>query len=667
MNRFKQYEQKRTRLAGLMLVFAMLNIFIWLPAQAATNVGVGNGTPASCTEAALNAALAAGGEITFNCGNANHTINFTNIKNISSDITIDGGGKITLSGNNATRLFSIIAENTFTLRNISIVNAPDTAAIFNAGTLVVENVTFRNNLRGAIYNAGGHVSINDSRFEENQRSAVTNENGGTLSVANSTFLNNTIPLVNTGNGGGVYNPNGHATITHSHFEGNQATDSGGAIYNSGVITIEHTTVINNSAYGGGGIANADVMVIRNSHISGNRATGVSGAGGGVLHYNQSATPSSLVIVQSTIDRNSSVVQGGGLWVSGTQATFDMTNSTVYSNTASDTGGGGLYVTSAKATLTNVTFSDNVAETSDGDNIENSNILPGTITLRNTIVNGGGCEGGVVDGDGNLEFPGTSCGFDTASADPGLGALTNNGGWTPTLAITEGGPAQNTGVNANCPATDQRGVLRAQFVTCDIGAFEWGALPILESIEPQSTLALSPTFTLVVNGSNFIPGLVPTRVLWNGDSLPTTFVNSTELHAVVAASRIVAGGVVSITVETPVIDGGVSEHTELFTIIKRDQTIDFDELEDRTLDPLTFKLDVEASSGLPVTFTATGVCAVEGNTVTLNGELGACTITAQQAGNESYNPAPDVVRSFNVINPVLMRIPQVFGPNPADLE
>jgi hypothetical protein len=271
-------------------------------------------------------------------------------------------------------------------------------------------------------------------------------------------------------------------------------------------------------------------------------------------------------------------------------------------------------------------------------------------------------GAVVDGDGNLEFPGTSCGFDTPAADPGLGALANNGGWTPTLAIAEGGPAQNTAINGTCPATDQRGVLRAQFVTCDIGAFEWGARPVLVDIEPTSTLALSPTLTLVVNGSNFIEGTPASRVLWDGEALPTTYVDSGELRATIAASRLVAGGLISITVQTAVVDGGVSEHTAIFTIIKRNQTITFDELEERGLEPATFTLDASASSGLDVSYTAAGVCTVDGNTVTLTGTTGDCTITAQQAGNAAYNAAPAVAHTVAVTDQedALLYMPHLFG-------
>lgn len=661
MNNFKAIARKVTRISGAIMFLAMLNILFWMPASAATTAVVGNGSAASCTEAALETALAAGGDVTFNCGAAAHTINFTAAKNLNVNVAIDGDEKITLSGNDVTRLFNIPDGVVVTLRDISINNAPNSSsAIFNSGTLIAVNATFRNNLRGAIYNGGGTVTILDSAFEENQRSAVTNENDGTLSVSNSTFLRNTIPAINSGNGGGVYSPSGVATIYNSYFEGNSATDGGGAIYNSGVMTIENTTVFSNSAYGGGGVYSNDITTIINSRITANKATGGNGAGGGVQHFNQSQSASSLTIIASAIDHNESMSQGGGIWVSGSEVTAAFINSTIYTNTAQANGGGGLYVTNADVTLTNVTFSDNNAQTTDGDNLENDDDMPGSVTIRNTLIVNGGCVGTITNGNGNLQFPDGGCGVTVAAEDPIADTLGNNGGWTPTLAIVENGPAQNAGVNGNCPAADQRGVVRPQFATCDVGAFEWGALPILDNISPTSTIALSPTFTLVVNGNNFIPGNPATRVLWNGEELPTTYVNGTTLNATVAASRIVAGGLVSITVETPVIDGGVSEITKIFTIVKRDQSINFGELVDRTVDPANFDIAVTASSNLPVTFTAAGVCTVAGSTVTLTGELGTCTITAQQAGNESYNPAPSISQSFEVINPNLLRLPQVFG-------
>lgn len=664
MNAVQQIGQKVARLSGTLLFFATIHLLFAMPASAATYAVVGNGTPASCTQETLQTAVAEGGEVTFNCGAAPHTILFSSIINLNVDVVIDGGGLITLNGNNGSPIFNIAAANTVTLRGLSIINAPNSAsAIFNSGTLTVEDSSFQDNLRGAIYNSGGTITVVDSTFEGNVTSsggAITNEGGGTLSISGSTFRNNSITGSNWG--GAVFgSTNSTTTIVDSLFEDNKALNgTGGAIYNSHVMTIEHSIIRNNTANGGGGIYNHGTLTVIDTHISGNETTGTGG--GGIAHFNNSQTPSKLTLIRSTVERNTSQQGGGGILFVGESATMEAINSTIYSNTATTIGGGGLLIQDGVATLTNVTISDNNSLATDGEDVENSSTHPGTVTLENTLVVGGGCAGTITDGDGNLEFPGATCGFDTPSADPGLGAPASNGGWTPTIAITEGGPAQNAAVNNNCPATDQRGVLRPQFTTCDIGAFEWGALPVLTSIAPTSTIALSPTFTLAVFGSNFIPGSPASRVLWNGEALPTTYVSGTELRATVDANRIQAGGQVSVTVQTPVVDGGVSQFTAIFTIFKRDQTINFAELQDRTADPETFDLIANATSGLPVSFSAAGVCTVAGNTVTLTGELGKCTITAQQAGNESYNAAPNIVRSFDVIEPRegVLHIPHIFG-------
>jgi hypothetical protein len=52
----------------------------------------------------------------------------------------------------------------------------------------------------------------------------------------------------------------------------------------------------------------------------------------------------------------------------------------------------------------------------------------------------------------------------------------------------------------------------------------------------------------------------------------------------------------------------------------------------------------ASSGLAVSFAASGPCSVSGNVVTLTG-TGTCSITTSQSGDANFLPANDVVRSF----------------------
>ncbi len=79
----------------------------------------------------------------------------------------------------------------------------------------------------------------------------------------------------------------------------------------------------------------------------------------------------------------------------------------------------------------------------------------------------------------------------------------------------------------------------------------------------------------------------------------------------------------------------------------DQTITFSALSNRTYGGGNFTLSATASSGLPPAFSvSSGAAVVTGNTVTPTGS-GSVTIVAAQAGNGSYNPAPDVSQTLTV--------------------
>ena len=87
-------------------------------------------------------------------------------------------------------------------------------------------------------------------------------------------------------------------------------------------------------------------------------------------------------------------------------------------------------------------------------------------------------------------------------DPRLGSLGNNGGPTQTHALLSNSPAidQGTGVTSatffDCPETDQRGLTRPVngngdgTVACDVGAFEFGAIPP-ETVNNLVSLASDP--------------------------------------------------------------------------------------------------------------------------------------------------------------------------------
>lgn len=79
-----------------------------------------------------------------------------------------------------------------------------------------------------------------------------------------------------------------------------------------------------------------------------------------------------------------------------------------------------------------------------------------------------------------------------------------------------------------------------------------------------------------------------------------------------------------------------------------QTIQFTSLSNVTYSTPPFSITATASSTLAVSFASSTplVCTVSGNLVTIL-SVGTCSITATQAGNSLYNPAPPVTQSFTV--------------------
>ena len=136
---------------------------------------IGTGSPASCTSAAVVAAVAAGGVIVFDCGPDPVTITLDATAKIRNDtgpdIVIDGRGKVTLSGGGR--------------RRILYMNTCDEAQVFTTShcqdqdhpRLTVQNLTFADGNStgdateggggGAIFVRGGRFKVVDSRFFRN--------------------------------------------------------------------------------------------------------------------------------------------------------------------------------------------------------------------------------------------------------------------------------------------------------------------------------------------------------------------------------------------------------------------------------------------------------------------------------------------------------------------
>lgn len=85
-------------------------------------------------------------------------------------------------------------------------------------------------------------------------------------------------------------------------------------------------------------------------------------------------------------------------------------------------------------------------------------------------------------------------------------------------------------------------------------------------------------------------------------------------------------------------------------IKVNQTITFNPLPPKRKGDAPFVLTATSTSGLPITYTSSNpkVATINGNVVTIL-KQGTTTITAAQAGNDSFNPATSVNRTLRVNN------------------
>ncbi|MEM6316041.1 MAG: GEVED domain-containing protein [Bacteroidota bacterium] len=93
----------------------------------------------------------------------------------------------------------------------------------------------------------------------------------------------------------------------------------------------------------------------------------------------------------------------------------------------------------------------------------------------------------------------------------------------------------------------------------------------------------------------------------------------------------------------------------FTIVptEKEQQIDFPKLLDKLTTDGPFAIAATATSGLPVQFLLeSGPAVLNGNVITLIGQPGTVAVRAIQTGNEEYQPAKDVVRSFDVQSPTI---------------
>jgi len=402
----------------------------------------------------------------------------------NGNVLIDGG---TITGNDAAAeggglwngtgslTISDTSGNVLIDGNTASGNGADQGGggIFNAGgtVLIQDNdmtntVTISNNVAdgtsgsggGILNDAGGTLTVTGATISGNEASraggGIEDNSGAGLGVTltNVSLNTNTAgtgvsSVANPGNGGGLHVTGaGDVTITGGTVNGNVADEEGGGLWNeSGLMTIDGTTISGNSAnagnnggndQGGGGIFNiGGTLDIDNATITGNFATMNSGNGGGVMTVGGIVT-----IDNSTIADNDAARAGGGIENNAGDVT--LTQVVLGGADAADgnfagINGGGLHVSGTGTTdIFGGTVQNNVAA-QEGGGLWNSGT--GTMTIQAGGMGGTLIDSNVANGDGAVQ---------------GGGGVFNVGG---TLSITDATISNNVS-NATAAGNGGGGIL-----------------------------------------------------------------------------------------------------------------------------------------------------------------------------------------------------------------
>ncbi len=208
---------------------------------------------------------------------------------------------------------------------------------------------------------------------------------------------------------------------------------GGAIFNDhGTVTVRNSTFTNNAVTRG---------------IGGPGAHNGGDGGGAIFSHDGDVT-----IVNSTFSRNQSTGSGGAVVVY-----MDPPDSSLF-------GGPDIFI---RFTLDNTIIANNGA---------NECFFTGNVHTQGV--------GNLIMSNGSGSQPFGSCPPDVVvTADPQLGTLQNNGGYTLTMAIPFGSVAMGAADSATSLATDQRGATRPQAGGFDIGAYEVCRIKVGAMVQP----------------------------------------------------------------------------------------------------------------------------------------------------------------------------------------
>jgi hypothetical protein len=193
-------------------------------------------------------------------------------------------------------------------------------------------------------------------------------------------------------------------------------------------------------------------------------------------------------------------------------------------------------------------------------------------------------------------------------------------------------------------------------TCSITASQAGNDTYAPARDVKKSIKIIKTAqTITFNAPTSIaPGAGATELVATSSSgLTVAFTSTTPSVCTVAGSTLtpVGQGTCSITASQAGNDtyAPARDVKKSIKIIKTAQTITFNAPASIALSTATLTLSASSSSQLSVSFVVAdpSVCTVAGSTLTLI-KVGTCSITASQAGNDTFAPAREVRKSIRVV-------------------
>ena len=181
------------------------------------------------------------------------------------------------------------------------------------------------------------------------------------------------------------------------------------------------------------------------------------------------------------------------------------------------------------------------------------------------------------------------------------------------------------------------------------------VPVLKLMKFQVWQADNSQFTVMqqVNLPSVGTDVHTVALAFQGTNISVYFDNTLEISTNDSSSPFTSGGITLDAGSYPTPDIVNYDYVTVSSLLQQ-QTINFGPLSSKTYGDPPFTVSATASSGLTVSFSIlSGPATISSNTITITG-VGTVTVQASQAGNGSYQAAPNVDQSF-VVSPKVLTV------------